>query len=385
MSEFERVKVLVVGDSGVGKTALVHLLCNQQPLTNPCYTVGCSLDVKVHQFRADPSQERPFFIELWDIGGCNAHANTRSVFYHGAHGLILVYDCTNSKSEANLRKWLSEVLHKIPSGSVESVNYSGPTGVSKVTNLFSHWSPNEFPPGLRVRSLEKNEELMRSADTLCSPPIPVLVIGTKLDLLDWASKRQISQYVDEGRCLTNSASWINSLGSCHASQSASVTLPQSFPSESIKETRSTSVFVNLGGPPNWSIAAKSPVDRNVELGFPKIFMSCNSASSLAPNSWNAVLLDKFFDDYRSSISPQSPNDARSRTFNPCSLQVIQNKLSSTSSHGSHSPDAPKVRRSGTDFGMGRSASSFGLTFKMDDHHTRVAANDLMRRLHASID
>ncbi|KAF5403889.1 GTP-binding domain protein [Paragonimus heterotremus] len=361
MSEFERVKVLVVGDSGVGKTALVHLLCNQQPLTNPCYTVGCSLDVKVHQFRADPSQERPFFIELWDVGGCNAHANTRSVFYHGAHGLILVYDCTNSKSEANLKKWLSEVLHKTPCGSLESVNYHGSTGVGKVTNFFSHWSPNEFPSGLRARSLEKNEELVRSVDTSSSPPIPVLMVGTKLDLLDWATKRQISQRVDEGRCFTDSAGWNNSLDNCHALQSASLTLPQSFPSESMMETRSASVFVNLNGPPNWLNAAKSSVDRNVDLGFPKIFLSCNSASSVAPNSWNAVLLDKFFDD------------------------VIQTKLSGTSSHGSHSPDAPKIRRSATDFGMGRSTGSFGPPCKVDDHHTRVAASDLMKRLHASID
>ncbi|VDQ03317.1 unnamed protein product [Trichobilharzia regenti] len=110
--EFEKAKVVVGGDSGVGKTALVHLICNQQPLLHPSYTIGCSVDIKVHLCKSDPTKERPYFIELWDIGGSNGHANTRSIFYQNLHGLILVYDCTNSKSQANLRKWLCDILGK---------------------------------------------------------------------------------------------------------------------------------------------------------------------------------------------------------------------------------------------------------------------------------
>ncbi len=40
-------RIIVVGDSGVGKTSLVHLLCYGEPCVNPTWTVGCSIEVKV--------------------------------------------------------------------------------------------------------------------------------------------------------------------------------------------------------------------------------------------------------------------------------------------------------------------------------------------------
>lgn len=47
MNEFGKVKIIVAGDSGVGKTALVHLLCYNKALVNPSWTVGCSVDLIV--------------------------------------------------------------------------------------------------------------------------------------------------------------------------------------------------------------------------------------------------------------------------------------------------------------------------------------------------
>jgi Rab-like protein 3 len=43
----DKVKIVVVGDSGVGKTSLVHLITQQQILKQPNWTIGCSVDVKV--------------------------------------------------------------------------------------------------------------------------------------------------------------------------------------------------------------------------------------------------------------------------------------------------------------------------------------------------
>ena len=45
------VRVLVLGDSGVGKTCLVSLLCSGLPVTRaPDWTVGCNVDVLVRRF-----------------------------------------------------------------------------------------------------------------------------------------------------------------------------------------------------------------------------------------------------------------------------------------------------------------------------------------------
>lgn len=82
MAAIDKVKIIVVGDSGVGKTSLTHLICQQQPIGNPSWTVGCSIEVKLHEYKEGTPNQRRYFIELWDIGGSQNHKNTRSVFYN---------------------------------------------------------------------------------------------------------------------------------------------------------------------------------------------------------------------------------------------------------------------------------------------------------------
>ena len=76
---------------------------------------------QLHEYKAGTPAERTFFVELWDVGGWSAHQNSRSIFYNGADGVILVHDLTNRKSESNLRKWLSEVLNRDCAGSTPLV------------------------------------------------------------------------------------------------------------------------------------------------------------------------------------------------------------------------------------------------------------------------
>ncbi|KYN05786.1 Rab-like protein 3 [Cyphomyrmex costatus] len=137
--------------AGVGKTSLTHLICQQQPIGNPAWTIGCSVEVKLHEYKEGTPNQRRYFVELWDVGGSQSHKNTRSVFYNPTNGIILVHDLTNRKSQQNLQKWLEEVLSK-----------DGTSSRSK----FEDFDPEKF---------------------VGSTQIPILVIGTKLDLISESS------------------------------------------------------------------------------------------------------------------------------------------------------------------------------------------------------
>uniref|UniRef100_UPI003AAD3AB2 rab-like protein 3 isoform X2 n=1 Tax=Centroberyx gerrardi TaxID=166262 RepID=UPI003AAD3AB2 len=150
MASLDRVKVLVLGDSGVGKSSLVHLLCQNQVLGNPSWTVGCSVDVRVHDYKEGTPEEKTYYIELWDVGGSVGSASslksTRAVFYNSVNGIILVQDLTNKKSSQNLYRWSLEALNKD----------SSPTGV-----------------------IVSNGDYDR--EQFAENPVPLLLIGTKFD------------------------------------------------------------------------------------------------------------------------------------------------------------------------------------------------------------
>ena len=46
-TSIDKVRVLVLGDSGVGKTSVIQLICNEVVNHNPPSTIGCYTDVKV--------------------------------------------------------------------------------------------------------------------------------------------------------------------------------------------------------------------------------------------------------------------------------------------------------------------------------------------------
>ncbi|XP_065571998.1 rab-like protein 3 [Artemia franciscana] len=119
MASYDKVKIIVLGDSGVGKSSFVHLACHGLPALSSSWTVGCSVDVKLHEYKEGTSSQVTYFVELWDIGGSQNHKGARAVFYNNINGIILVHDLTNRKSEQNLKKWLAEIL-SFTSGTTQS-------------------------------------------------------------------------------------------------------------------------------------------------------------------------------------------------------------------------------------------------------------------------
>lgn len=135
-------------------------------MSSPSWTVGVSLEVKLHDFKAGTPQQKTYFAELWDVGGSSSHRNSRPVFYNGVNGVILVHDLTNRKSEANLRKWLKEIFTSREKDGSHMLGVSSGTA-SAATSLLGGDDDDDFDPEQFVGSTQ----------------IPVFVIGTKQDAL----------------------------------------------------------------------------------------------------------------------------------------------------------------------------------------------------------
>ena len=76
----------VINILGVGKSTLVNLICHNNVVESPAWTVGVALDVKLHVYREPTPNQRSYWVELWDVGGNNSHSNTRKCLYSGFNG-----------------------------------------------------------------------------------------------------------------------------------------------------------------------------------------------------------------------------------------------------------------------------------------------------------
>lgn len=119
-SKYQKYKILVLGDSGVGKSSLIHLICHDNVLNSPQWTIGCSIDIKIFK-----DYDSLNFLEFWDIGGSRGHKIARSFLYNDYDGIMLVFDATNSKSRSNLDEWEAEAMHKHNSESKVPMIYIG--------------------------------------------------------------------------------------------------------------------------------------------------------------------------------------------------------------------------------------------------------------------
>lgn len=98
------LKVLVVGDSGVGKSSLMLRYTDDKFHHDLLPTVGLDFRVKVLEHNG-------FSVKLciWDTAGQERFRNISSAYYRGAQGVVLVYDVTSAKTLVNLDTWLQEL------------------------------------------------------------------------------------------------------------------------------------------------------------------------------------------------------------------------------------------------------------------------------------
>ncbi|XP_020649726.1 ras-related protein Rab-18-B [Pogona vitticeps] len=101
---FPTLKLLLIGDSSVGKSSLLlRFTDNQfQPYLNP--TIGVDFKVKKMVVRDLPLQ-----LAIWDTAGQERFRTLTPSYYRGAHGVILVYDVTRRETFLALDSWLEEL------------------------------------------------------------------------------------------------------------------------------------------------------------------------------------------------------------------------------------------------------------------------------------
>ncbi|PPD92223.1 hypothetical protein GOBAR_DD10848 [Gossypium barbadense] len=99
------LKVIILGDSGVGKTSLMNQYVNRKFSNQYKATIGADFLTKEVQF-----DDRLFTLQIWDTAGQERFQSLGVAFYRGADCCVLVHDVNVMKSFDNLNNWREEFL-----------------------------------------------------------------------------------------------------------------------------------------------------------------------------------------------------------------------------------------------------------------------------------
>ncbi|EQC35087.1 Ras-like protein Rab-1A [Saprolegnia diclina VS20] len=97
-------KLVLIGDSGVGKSCLLLRFADDAFTESYITTIGVDF-----RFRTVKIDKKTVKLQIWDTAGQERFRTITSAYYRGADGIIMVYDVTSQESFDHVNDWLNEV------------------------------------------------------------------------------------------------------------------------------------------------------------------------------------------------------------------------------------------------------------------------------------
>ncbi|MFX0207167.1 MAG: Rab family GTPase [Candidatus Hodarchaeota archaeon] len=98
------LKIVLIGDGGVGKTAIRERYLGKGFKAQYLLTIGADFAMRDDVIRGDSIR-----YQIWDLAGQQRFDAVREVYYKGSVGALLVYDVTRPDSYFNTPKWINEL------------------------------------------------------------------------------------------------------------------------------------------------------------------------------------------------------------------------------------------------------------------------------------
>lgn len=106
MNNDKKCNIIIVGDSFVGKSALISKYTVNDFQAKYIVTVGIDYYEKEEEINNEKIKVR-----IWDTAGQERYQGLTKSFYKYGNGIILTYDVTNRESFNNLKKWIDSIMN----------------------------------------------------------------------------------------------------------------------------------------------------------------------------------------------------------------------------------------------------------------------------------
>ncbi len=98
------IKLVLIGDSSVGKTCLLMRFSENKFPEDHMPTIG--IDFKIKMLQAGDQRVK---LQLWDTAGQERFQTITTSYYKGALGVVMVYDCTQRQTFNSILNWIKQI------------------------------------------------------------------------------------------------------------------------------------------------------------------------------------------------------------------------------------------------------------------------------------
>ena len=99
-----KIRLMLIGDSNVGKTSIIKRYCNNQFSPSYISTVGIDFETKYLRLNG-----KIINLQIWDTAGQERYKVLAKNYYKNSDGFIIVYDITDKKSFNNVANWITQI------------------------------------------------------------------------------------------------------------------------------------------------------------------------------------------------------------------------------------------------------------------------------------
>uniref|UniRef100_A0A3Q2WSS2 Ras-related protein Rab n=1 Tax=Haplochromis burtoni TaxID=8153 RepID=A0A3Q2WSS2_HAPBU len=158
------LKVLVIGDLGVGKTSIIKRYVHQVFSQHYRATIGVDFALKVLNW----DHKTVVRLQLWDIAGQERYGNMTRVYYREAVGALVVFDMTRLSTFQAILKWKGDLDSKV------ALSNGRPVPAVLLANKCDQRRHGLCPKLPKLENFSKEYGFVDWYETSAKPPPPAL-------------------------------------------------------------------------------------------------------------------------------------------------------------------------------------------------------------------
>ena len=182
--EQNNIKIVIVGESGVGKTSLITQFIDNFFDEEIQATTGASFSAKTLNFDNGKSVK----IQLWDTAGQERYRSLTKIFFQNSAAVAFIYDITNQTSFDEIKNyWFTQIREFAPDNIVKAL----------VANKYDLFDREEVDEGEARKLAEENNTLFFLTSAKSSIGVKELFCGLVIKIMKWDKNVNLIEFDSE--------------------------------------------------------------------------------------------------------------------------------------------------------------------------------------------